>query len=142
MFNLVAAAVAAIFGALGYVEVGRYIRRTGESPWGLPRLAWAAVLAVSLVFGVVLLDLATDGAALEGTLLARLGRLRVGWLTRAFLGCMAVLFGVLAVVGGVSGLITGPQRMLAALTAMFGVGLLSMVLLVARQRRRRAKTYD
>jgi hypothetical protein len=51
-------ALAAVFGAAGYYEASRHAKEFGHTPGGLPAGLWAAVCAVTLLIGAILMLLA------------------------------------------------------------------------------------
>jgi hypothetical protein len=54
-------AVVVLFAVAGYQESRRFAKQYGRSPWGWPPLAWAAVLGLSFLIGLVLIAVAERG---------------------------------------------------------------------------------
>jgi hypothetical protein len=47
--------LALVFAVAGYQEAQRFSRQTGRTPWGWHPLAWAVVLGLSFIIGIVLI---------------------------------------------------------------------------------------
>jgi hypothetical protein len=52
-----------LFGYLGYREASKFERDNGRRAYGVPAWGWAAITAVSMIIGAVLLYLARRSAA-------------------------------------------------------------------------------